>query len=203
MKLLHIDSSILGGHSVSRRLSADIVTRLRSLHPGLDVVYRDLASEAPGHLSGWHLAAFEGAPVEDPALRADLAVGEASIDELLAADVLVIGAPMYNFSIPSSLKAWIDRVAVSGKTFEYTEQGPQGLLTNKKAYIASARGGQYAAGTAEAALDHQERYLRDLLGFLGVTDVTVIRAEGVAMGDEDKAQAISDASARIAALGVD
>ncbi|MBB5390197.1 MULTISPECIES: FMN-dependent NADH-azoreductase [unclassified Herbaspirillum] len=203
MKLLHLDSSILGENSVSRKLSAYIVARLCSLHPGLEVVYRDLASQAPWHLSARHLVASQGAEVDDPALCGDFALGQACLDELLAADVLVIGAPMYNFSIPSSLKAWIDRVAVAGKTFAYTDQGPQGLLAKRKAYIASVRGGQYAEGMAEVALDHQERYLRDLLGFLGVTDVTVIRAEGVAMSDADKEQAIADASARIAALSLD
>lgn len=129
-------------------------------------------------------------------------MGQACLDELLQADLLVIGAPMYNFSLPSSLKAWIDRVAVAGTTFAYGEAGPEGLLKGRRAYIASVRGGQYAEGTPEAALDHQERYLQDLLGFLGIVDVTVIRAEGVAMGESEKAQALADASARIAFLRV-
>ncbi|MCP3656181.1 MAG: FMN-dependent NADH-azoreductase [Herbaspirillum sp.] len=202
MKLLHLDASILGEHSVSRQLSAQIVARLRVLHPALEVVYRDLAAVTPAHLSPQHLAAFNGAEVSDPALQADLALGQACLDELLQADLLVIGAPMYNFSLPSSLKAWIDRVAVAGTTFAYGEAGPEGLLKGRRAYIASVRGGQYAEGTPEAALDHQERYLQDLLGFLGIVDVTVIRAEGVAMGESEKAQALADASARIAFLRV-
>ncbi|RAM62104.1 FMN-dependent NADH-azoreductase [Herbaspirillum rubrisubalbicans] len=202
MKLLHLDASILGDHSVSRQLSADIVARLRSLYPDLEVVYRDLAANAPQHLSPAHLAAFGGAEVDDPALRADLALGQACLDELLQADLLVIGAPMYNFSLPSSLKAWIDRVAVAGTTFAYTDAGPEGLLKGRKAYIASVRGGQYAEGTPAAALDHQERYLQDLLGFLGIVDVTVVRAEGVAMGETEKTQALATAAARIAFLRV-
>ena len=184
MKLLHLDASILGEHSVSRQLSAQIVARLRVLHPALEVVYRDLAAVAPAHLSPQHLAAFNGAEVSDPALQADLALGQACLDELLQADLLVIGAPMYNFSLPSSLKAWIDRVAVAGTTFAYGEAGPEGLLKGRRAYIASVRGGQYA------------------LGFLGIVDVTVIRAEGVAMGESEKAQALADAAARIAFLRV-
>jgi len=203
MKLLHLDASILGEHSVSRQLSADIVARLRSLHPDLEVIYRDLADAAPAHLSAQHLAAFGGAEVADPALRADLALGQACLDELLQADLLVIAAPMYNFSLPSQLKAWIDRVAVAGTTFAYTDVGPEGLLKGRRAYIASVRGGQYAEGTAEAALDHQERYLRDLLGFLGIVDVHVVRAEGVAMGEAEKAQVLAGAAERIASLRLD
>ncbi len=203
MKLLHLDASILAEHSVSRQLSADIVTRLCSLHPGLEVVYRDLAADAPWHLSPQHLAAFDEAEVTDPALRADLALGQSCLEELLQADLLVIAAPMYNFSLPSSLKAWIDRVAVAGATFSYTDAGPEGLLKGRRAYIASVRGGQYAPGTPEAALDHQERYLQDVLGFLGIVDVTVVRAEGVAMGEAEKAQALADAAARIAFLRLD
>ncbi|EIJ46287.1 [acyl-carrier-protein] phosphodiesterase [Herbaspirillum sp. GW103] len=202
MKLLHLDASILGEHSVSRQLSADIVARLRQLYPALEIFRRDLASVAPAHLSPQHLAAFNGAEVTDPALHADIALGQTCLDELLQADLLVIGAPMYNFSLPSSLKAWIDRVAVAGTTFTYGNTGPEGLLKGRKAYIASVRGGQYAEGTPEAALDHQERYLQDLLGFLGIVDVTVIRAEGVAMGEAEKAQALADATARIGFLRV-
>ena len=113
MNLLHLDSSILGPHSISRILSADVVARQRALHPGLEVVYRDLAAEPTPHLTGAHMAAWQGAPVEDQAFAADLAKGAAFIDELFAADIIVIGAPMYNFAIPTQLKAWIDRVAVA------------------------------------------------------------------------------------------
>ena len=123
MKLLHIDSSILGPHSVSRILSAQIVERQKQLHPGLEVVYRDLAADGSAHLTGAHMAAWQGAPVEDKSLGEDLAKGGAYLDELFAADIIVIGAPMYNFTVPSQLKAWIDRVVVAGKTFRYTETG--------------------------------------------------------------------------------
>lgn len=200
MKLLHLDSSILGAASVSRQISADIVARQLALHPGLEVIYHDLATDPALHLSGAHLAAFAGAPSEDAGLSADVAKGVNYLDELLAADIVVIGAPMYNFSIPSSLKAWIDRVSVAGKTFTYTEAGPKGLLLNKKGYIASARGNVYGAGTPYAAYDHQENFLTGLLGFLGLTDVTVVRAEGVAFGPEAKEAAIAGAKAQVAAL---
>jgi FMN-dependent NADH-azoreductase len=140
MKLLHLDSSILNGNSVSRTLSAEIVARETALHPGLEIVYRDLAADEARHLSGAHVAARFGAAVDDAALGHDLARGGVWLDELLAADILVIGAPMYNFTVPSQLKAWIDRVAIASKTFRYTPSGPEGLLAGNKAFIDSARG---------------------------------------------------------------
>ncbi|SDI62679.1 FMN-dependent NADH-azoreductase [Paraburkholderia phenazinium] len=140
MQLLHLDSSVLGAVSASRRLSAEIVARQLALLPDLAVTYRDLAADPPLHLSGAHMAARMGEVIEDATLNEDLVKGNAYLDELLAADIVVIGAPMYNFSIPTSLKAWIDRIAVAGKTFSYTAAGPEGLLKNKKAFIASVRG---------------------------------------------------------------
>src|SRR5260370_14047963 len=126
MKLLHIDSSVLGPHSVSRQVSAAIVDRLRKATPGLEIVYRDLATTPLAHLSGPHLAAAQGAAPEAD-LQQDLAAGQSVLEEFLAADIVVLGAPMYNFTIPSQLKAWIDRIVVAGKTFKYSEQGVGGL----------------------------------------------------------------------------
>ena len=146
MKLLHIDSSVLGPHSVSRQVSAAIVDRLAKATPGLDIVYRDLTSTPLAHLSGSHLAAGQGA-VPEAALQPDLAAGQAVLDEFLAADIVVLGAPMYNFTIPSQLKAWIDRIVVAGKTFKYGPQGAEGLAGNKRVIIAVSRGGFYGAGT--------------------------------------------------------
>jgi FMN-dependent NADH-azoreductase len=200
MQILHLDSSVLGTASVSRRLSAEIVARLQALHPGIQVVSRDLSADPALHLSGAHMAAFQGAPSEDANLNADLVKGNSYMDELFASDILVIGAPMYNFSIPTPLKAWIDRIAVAGKTFQYTATGPVGLLKNKKVYIASARGSVYPAGTPAAAVDHQETYLVGLLTFLGLTDVNIVRAEGLAFGPEAKEAAITHALADIAAI---
>jgi len=200
MTILHIDSSILGGHSVSRELSADIVARLQVLHPHSEVIYRDLATDAALHLSALHLAVGQGGAVTDPQLGADLAVGGAYIDELFAADFIVIGAPMYNFSIPSQLKAWVDRVCVAGRTFRYDANGVEGLLKGKKLFIASSRGGLYASDSPIAFLDHHETYLKGVLGFIGLTDVTVIRAEGINLGEDAKTLAISRAKTQIAAL---
>lgn len=200
MQILHLDSSVLGTASVSRQLSAGIVARYKALHPDATVVSRDLAADPALHLTGAHMAAFQGAVVEDATITADLLKGNAYMEELFASDVIVIGAPMYNLSIPTPLKAWIDRIAVAGKTFQYTATGPEGLLKNKRAFIASARGGVYSAGSPAAAIEHQESYLIGLLAFLGVTDVTIVRAEGIAFGPEAKEAAVTRALADIEAI---
>lgn len=200
MRLLHVDSSILGPGSVSRQLSAEIVAAEKRLHPDLEVTYRDLAAAPVGHLSGAHLAAAQGAAPETAEVRDDVAAGRAVLDEFLAADVVVVGAPMYNFAIPTQLKAWIDRLAVAGKTFRYTEKGPEGLAGGKKVIIASSRGGFYGPQTPIAFLDHQESYLRSIFGFFGIADVTFIRAEGIALGADQRAQSIAAAQTSIAGL---
>jgi FMN-dependent NADH-azoreductase len=200
MRLLHIDSSVLGINSASRALSADIVARQVALRPDMTVVHRDLATDAALHLSSAHLAAWQGGMVEDPNLGADLAKGGTYLEELVAADIIVIGAPMYNFSIPSQLKAWIDRVVVAGKTFRYGVTGAEGLLKNKKVFIASSRGNVYAPGSPAAALEHHETYLTGVLSFIGLTDVTIVRAEGLAFGAEAKEAAMLKARANIAAM---
>ena len=200
MKLLHLDSSILGAGSVSRTLSAEIVAAQAAMHPGIEIVYRDLATDPIGHLNGPRLAALQGATPSEASIEADVEKGQAALEEFLAADIVVIGAPMYNFTIPSQLKAWIDRIAVAGKTFRYTEHGPEGLAGSKKLIIASSRGGVFGAGSPTAAFDHQETYLRALFGFLGVTDITFIRAEGVAMGPDARQQAIAAAKAEATRL---
>lgn len=198
--ILHIDSSILGAYSVSRALTADIVTRQQALHPGAQVVRRDLVVDTAMHLSDAHLAVFQGGEVGNAALGQDLATGSAYIDELFAADIIVIGAPMYNFSIPSQLKGWIDRVSVAGRTFKYGANGPEGLVKGKKVLVASARGGVYSGSSPMAGLDHQETYLLGVLAFIGLTDVTIIRAEGLALGDESKTAAVAKAKSQIEAL---
>jgi len=200
MQLLHIDSSVLGTHSASRALSAGIVARQVTLHPDIQVTHRDLAADAALHLSSAHLAAWQGGTVEDLVLGADLAKGGAYLEELFAADIIVIGAPMYNFSIPSQLKAWIDRVVVAGKTFRYGANGVEGLLKNKKTFIASSRGSVYAAGSPAAALEHHESYLTGVLAFIGLTDATIVRAEGLALGVEAREAAMLKARENIAAM---
>jgi FMN-dependent NADH-azoreductase len=200
MQLLQLDSSVLGAASVSRLLTSEIIARQRVLHPDIHITYRDLAADPALHLTGAHMAAWMGAASDDAIINADLLKGNAYMDELIAADVLVIGVPMYNLSIPTPLKAWIDRIAVAGKTFRYTANGPEGLLKNKKAFLASARGGVYSAGSPAAAFEHQESYVTGVLAFLGVTDVTVVRAEGVAVGPEARDAAVARAREDIAAI---
>jgi FMN-dependent NADH-azoreductase len=201
MKLLHIDSSITGANSVSRQLSAAIVARQKALHPGLEVQYLDLVATPPAHLSPAHLGAWFGHTPEDPAVLADIAATSSYIDDLFAADIIVIGAPMYNFGISSYLKAWVDRILVAGKTFKYSETGtPVGLLPpGKQFFIASSRGGFYGPGSPAAGYEHQESHLQAVLGFLGQTNVTVVRAEGVAVADL-KGPAVEKALAEAAAL---
>ena len=200
MKLLHVDSSILGPGSVSRHLSASIVAQQQALHPDIEIVRRDLATDPVDHLTGLHLAAAQGAVPESGALQADVAAGQAALEEFLAADIVVVGAPMYNFGIPSQLKAWIDRLAVAGRTFRYGANGAEGLAGGKTVIIASSRGGFYGADTQAAFLDHQETYLRGVFGFFGITDIRFIRAEGIAMGETQRQQAIDSAELEIRKL---
>lgn len=202
MKLLHIDSSALGSNSVSRQLTQSLVAQWRASHPGTVVEYLDLATDAPSHLSIDSLGCRLGPDAQglSDLQRQENIVSERLVSQFLAADVVVVGAPMYNFSIPTQLKAWIDRVAQAGRTFTYTDKGPQGLAVGKKVIVASSRGGVYSTNPALAGLDHQESYLRTVFGFFGITDVEFVRAEGVAMGEEAKAQALSAADLSIKAL---
>lgn len=200
-KLLHIDSSILGSNSVSRQLTAQIVASWRAAHPATEVSYLDLALDSPSHLSaeslGFRLPA--GTAELSDAQQRENAISEALVSQFMAADVLVIGAPLYNFSIPSQLKAWIDRVAQAGRTFKYTEKGPVGLAGGKTIIVASARGGMYSTSDAGNAMEHQESYLKTVFGFFGVTDVRFVRAEGLAMGEAAKAAALAAAQVEILA----
>ena len=200
-KLLHIDSSILGGNSVSRQLTAQIVASWRASHPGVEVSYLDLAAETPSHLSaeslGFRLPA--GSELSDLQKREN-AISEALVAQFLAADVIVVGAPLYNFAIPTQLKAWIDRVAQVGRTFTYTDKGPVGLAGGKTVIVASARGGVYSTSEAARAMEHQESYLQTIFGFFGITDVRFVRAEGLAMGEAAKITALAAAQVEIMAL---
>ncbi|MEP6898100.1 MAG: FMN-dependent NADH-azoreductase [Rhodanobacter sp.] len=188
MKLLHVDSSALGGYSVSRQLSAAIVAELSQQNPALEISYRDLAAQPVAHWT----------PVAD-ASHPDALLGNEILEEFLATDVVVIGAPMYNFAVSSQLKAWIDRILVAGKTFSYTANGPKGLAGGKQVFIASSRGGIYSQGAA-VAMDFQEPYLRAVLDFIGIKEPQFVRAEGLASGDEQKAGAIQLARESIALL---
>jgi FMN-dependent NADH-azoreductase len=194
MKLLHIDSSVLGPHSVSRQVSAAIVERLRQATPGLDIAYRDLSSMPLAHLSAPHLAAAQGA-APDAAFRDDIAASQAVLQEFLAADIVVLGAPMYNFTIPSQLKAWIDRILVAGKTFKYSAQGAEGLAGDKRVIVAVSRGGFYGAGTPAAVGEHLETYLRWVFGFIGIANPEFISADGIQVGPQHREKALADALA--------
>ena len=188
MKVLHIDSSIMADASVSRELSQAIVSQLSEKHAQVEVEYLDLATQPIPHLDAEILM---GQNAEQSAL------GERIIQQYLDADVVVIGAAMYNFGITSTLKAWIDRISVAGRTFKYTENGPVGLAGDKKAYIASSRGGVYGENSP---VDFQEGFLKTVFNFTGVTDVEIIRAEGVNMGPELKDKAIEAALAQVQAI---
>ncbi|SMF02998.1 FMN-dependent NADH-azoreductase [Pseudogulbenkiania subflava] len=201
MKLLHIDSSILG-NSVSRQLTSALVDNVRRQHPALEVSYRDLAGAEIAHLSGEIIGAnFTPEADWTATQRNEKVLTDELIAEFLAADVIVIGAPMYNFSIPSQLKAWIDRVAAAGRTFKYTENGPVGLAGGKKVLVASSRGGVYSTEQGRL-MDFQEDYLKTVLGFLGITDVEIVRAEAVNMGEDQRATAIHAAKSAIASIAV-
>jgi len=200
MKVLHVDASILGENSVSRQLSAAIVERLRAAHPDSAVTYYDLGREPIGHLTGAHLAAAGGASAQSASLQQDVARGQQALEDFLSADIVVVGAPMYNFSVSSQLKAWVDRLAVAGKTFRYASGGVQGLAGGKKVIVASSRGGFYGPDTPTAFLDHQETYLRGIFGFFGITDITFVRAEGVNVSAEQRQTAIATATAEAARL---
>jgi FMN-dependent NADH-azoreductase len=201
MKLLHIDSSPLGTHSVSRQLTQRIAAQWRATHPGTVVEHLDLAVDAPTHLNVDSLGFRVGPSAEGltDVQRRENEISERLVSQFLAADVIVLGAPMYNFSVPSQLKAWIDRVAQAGRTFKYTEKGPQGLAAGKTVIVASTRGGVYSTNPALAGLDHQESYLKTVFGFFGITDIRFVRAEGVAMGDEAKAKSLAAAEIDIRA----
>ena len=201
LKLLHIDSSITGQNSVSRTLSANIVAAFKAANPDVKVDYLDLAADAPAHFTMDAMCPRTGQTDNlSPAQVAENAVSEKLVEQFLAADVVVIGAPFYNFGIPSQLKAWIDRIAQPGRTFRYTAHGPEGLAGGKKVIIASSRGGVYSTSPQGQALEHQESYLQTVLGFFGVTDIQFIRAEGVALGQESKDQAMAQAAQAIEQL---
>jgi FMN-dependent NADH-azoreductase len=202
--ILHIDASPQGAASISRRLTAAVVARLQAANPSARATHRDLIATPIAHLGTDLLEVMRPAPGsvprENAAARAELAQTEELLTEFLAADVVVIGAPMFNFSIPSQLKAWIDRVVQAGRTFRYTQEGPVGLAGGKKAVIVSSRGGVYSGTPYETALDHQEAYLKAVLNFIGVTDVSYVRAEGVAVSPEKRREALASAERAIAGL---
>ncbi|TEA78077.1 FMN-dependent NADH-azoreductase [Allopusillimonas ginsengisoli] len=202
MKLLHIDSSINGAQSISRTLTRDIVSQWSANNPNTQVDYLDLAVDTPLHFSADSLGIRQppGSHPQSNAQQQENTLSETLVSQFLDSDVVVIGAPLYNFSIPSQLKAWIDRIAQAGRTFRYTENGPIGLAGDKTAIIALSRGGVYSSSEAGQAMEHQESYLKTILGFFGVTDIRVVRAEGTNLGADALAAAMNTAATRIAEI---
>ena len=199
MQILHLDSSILTDASASRTLTAAIVSYIRSEHPGAQVSYRDLVEEAIPHLDGPIAAGFRPIHSDDSSasVAREHARSAALVAELLASDTIVIGSPMYNFSVASQLKAWIDRVVQPGRTFQYTATGPIGLATGKRVFVASTRGGAYSSGPA-TAMDFQEDYLKAIFGFIGITDIRFVRAENLSRGADAKQLSMQAAHAAVA-----
>jgi len=202
MKILHLDSSFAADASASRQLSRLVVAGLTQASPAADVRYRDLVDDAVPHLDGAIAAGFRavpGATAPDDATAAEHARSEQLVAEFLDSEVIVIGVPMYNFSVPSQLKAWLDRIAQPGRTFRYTADGPVGLAGGRRVIVASTRGGMYSVGAA-SGMDFQESYLKVFFGFLGITDVQFVRAERLSKGAEMREQSIAEATTRVPAV---
>ncbi|MDU8499000.1 FMN-dependent NADH-azoreductase [Pseudomonas syringae] len=201
MKILHIDSSIMGSNSITRALSSTLVAHIQDSHREAHVKYRDLVDDELKHLTGPIAAGFRQTGINDfpEAILQEHQLSEILVMEFLASDVLVIGAPMYNFSVSSQLKAWLDRIAQVGRTFKYTEHGPVGLSGGKRVIVVSARGGFYAEGPLQK-MDFQESYLRAFFGFLGISDIHFIRAEGVSRGQPVRDQGVEKATAAMSAV---
>lgn len=195
--LLTLRTSIHSSQGASSRLAADFVAAWRDANPDGVTIDRDLARDPVPHLTEERFAAFLAKPeARTPEQQAVAGFSDALIDELRAADTIVIGLPMYNFGIPSTLKAYFDHVARAGQTFRYTEKGPEGLLKGKKAIVFATRGGMYA-GTAR---DTQTAYVRDFLAFVGIVDVQFVYAEGLAMGEAPRKQALDAAAVQLQTL---
>ncbi len=200
--LLHLDTSIQTSKSVSRRLSSAVVDRLKASDEALQVTYRDLAAHPLPHLTEAVFASFHSDDLSalTPAQQADAAESVTVLSEFLTADIVVIGVAFYNYSIPSSLKAWIDRVVVAGKTFNYGANGPVGYAGAKRVIVAIARAGVFAEGSPFAQREHAERYLRDIFSLIGINDLEVVVAEGLAFGPDASAAAVRGAMSRIEAI---
>ena len=186
-------SSISGEGSASRQLSAAIVAAFTRAMPALEVIRRDLDAEPIPHLDSRRLPTVRPANAPEGAAGIPDPEGACALDEFLTAEIVVIGALMYNFTVPSQLKAWIDRILIAGKTFSYTETGPLGLAHGERVIVASPRGGLYAPGMPFEANDFQEKYLRPIFAFIGIEDVEIVRAEGLAFGPEQREAAIGAA----------
>jgi FMN-dependent NADH-azoreductase len=200
-KVLVIDSAATGAQSVSHKLTDGLVAQLQAAHPGAEIVRRDIGAEPIPHLTAETVSAIRTGEATTAAAVEALALSDRLVEELREADLIVLGAPMYNFGIPSTLKAWFDHVLRARVTFRYTDSGPEGLLKGKRAIVVESRAGLYSEGPM-AALDSQEPHLRTLLRFMGVTDVTFVRAEKLAFGPEAAEASLADASEQLHELAL-
>ena len=198
-KVLIIDSAATGEASVSRRLSSEFAEQLRRHQPVVRITRRDVGTAPIPHLTEATVGAIRGSPADSDEAQAALELSDRLISELREADLIVIGAPMYNFGMPSTLKAWFDHVLRAGITFRYTAEGPEGLLKGKRAIVIESRAGLYSEGPA-AANDSQEPHLRTLLAFMGIDDIRFVRAEKLAFGPEAASGAIAEAAQTLAGL---
>jgi len=202
VRILHIDSSVQGGNSFSRKISADVMEKLKARYPDAIVTYRDFGKDPVPHLTEVSMAATQGLTTEhEPDIKAELALSAVLLEEFLSADVIVIGTAFYNLTVSSALKAWIDRLLIVGKTFRYTPEGElEGMMGDKKVVLCISRGGYYNEGAPGAAIEHCESYLRAIFAFIGVQALEVIAADGVSIGPEHRSQAETDVKERIEAL---
>jgi FMN-dependent NADH-azoreductase len=201
MNILHLDASASDSTaSHTRRLSSELVQRLEAANPGATIVYRDLVADQLPHVDMTIRHAWTAENAGDPELAETLSRSKALVNELKTADVVVVGSPMYNFTVPSTLKAWVDHVAIAGQTFSYTAEGPRGLLDGR-VFLVLSSGGIYSEGPF-AAYDHLSTYLEAIFNFLGIQDVEVIRAEGIAYGPEQDQAAVASAVEKIKAIAV-
>jgi len=198
--ILHIDSSPRGDRSFSRKFSYEFVTSWKTAHPDDTVTYRDLGHNPVPHVDeSWIAAAFSPPQARTPELNQAIKISDELVDEFIAADRYVFGVPMYNFNIPSTLKAYIDQIVRVGRTFAVTEQGAfQGLVSGKKMLIVTARGGSFTQGSPAAPYDYQEPYLKAIFGFLGITDISLIHIENLSAGDDVREQSLAQAQKAIA-----
>jgi FMN-dependent NADH-azoreductase len=198
--ILHVDSSPRGERSISRTLSQEFVDGWKAAYPESPVTYRDLGHDpVPLVTEAWIAAAFSDPAKHTPELTEALRPSDELIDELLAADRYVFGVPMYNFTVPANFKAYIDQIVRAGRTFAVTESGYKGLVEGKKALVITAEGGVYRSGTPAADVNFHEPYLRAILGFMGITDVSFIHGDGLALGDEAREKSLAEARKAIQA----
>lgn len=204
MKILHIDSSILGESSLSRQISAQVVGKLTSANSDTQITYRDLVAEELPHMSGELIGALRSPPDDpSPEVAAGMDMADTLIEELMAADVVVVGAGLYNLTVPTQLKAWIDRVVLAGRTFRYDADGNQvGLAKGKRVILCISRGGFYHEGSPGEEIEHCESLLRALFGFIGVTQIEAVTADGSAIGPEYREKALASVEEQVAALEV-